>query len=230
MDRISHETQRMASLVEDLLLLARLDQERPLDHEPVDLRAIVADSIEDFRTNQPRPLTVDLPAQPVIVEGDEASTPPAGRRQPPDQYPRPTNPDVAAHVTLADDGLRTMLVIADEGPGLAEPDAAAAFDPFYRSEDSRARSSGGTGLGLAIVRSVIEAHGGTITLASAPSNGVTLTIWLPVDCNIAHINDTDPRPALAVTDHAITVTADRRKSSIGRDTRDRETADGSATL
>jgi two-component system, OmpR family, sensor kinase len=92
-----------------------------------------------------------------------------------------TDPDVAAHITLEVDGARTKLVVADEGPGLAAQGAERAFDRFYRSEDSRARSSGGTGLGLAIVRSVIEAHGGTITLASAPGAGAAFTIWLPCD-------------------------------------------------
>jgi signal transduction histidine kinase len=74
-------------------------------------------------------------------------------------------------------------------PGFTEPDAARAFDPFYRSEDSRARSSGGTGLGLAIVGSVIDAHGGTITLTSTPSEGAAFTIWLPVDPAIAEGRD-----------------------------------------
>ena len=73
MDRISRETQRMTALVEDLLLLARLDQQRSLHHEPVDLRAIVSDSVEDLRTVQARrPITVGLPPEPAVVHGDEA--------------------------------------------------------------------------------------------------------------------------------------------------------------
>jgi two-component system, OmpR family, sensor kinase len=92
-----------------------------------------------------------------------------------------TDPDVPAHITLGIHGAGAQLVIADNGPGLGEADAAHAFDRFYRSEHSRARTSGGTGLGLAIVRSVIEAHGGTITIASAPGEGAAFTIWLPFD-------------------------------------------------
>ena len=184
MDRIGRETQRMSRLVEDLLLLARLDQERPLDRAPVDLRAVVADSVEDLRTNEPlRPITVELPSHAIIVAGDEARL----RQVVANLLTNirvHTNPDVAAHVTLEVDDARTRLVISDEGPGLSEEDAARAFDRFYRSEGSRARSSGGTGLGLAIVQSLIEAHGGTITLTSAPGRGVALTIRLPVEPNI----------------------------------------------
>jgi signal transduction histidine kinase len=86
-------------------------------------------------------------------------------------------------------------VIADDGPGLPEPDTARAFDPFYRSEESRARSSGGTGLGLAIVRSVVEAHGGTITLGSAPGEGAAFTIWLPFNQAIPDGRDAAARLA-----------------------------------
>ena len=86
-----------------------------------------------------------------------------------------------AHITLGMNAAGAQLAIADDGPGLSGADAAHAFDPFYRAEDSRARSSGGTGLGLAIVRSVIEAHGGTITIASAPGEGAAFTIWVPYD-------------------------------------------------
>jgi two-component system OmpR family sensor kinase len=181
MDRISRETQRMSILVEDLLLLARLDQHRPLDRQPLDLRAVVEDSVNDFQAVQPgRPLTVELPATPSVVNGDEARL-----RQVVanllTNIRMHTDPDVPAHITLRLAGDRAQLVIADEGPGLAEPDTAHAFDPFYRSEDSRARSSGGTGLGLAIARSVVEAHGGEITLASTPGKGAALTIWLPLE-------------------------------------------------
>jgi two-component system OmpR family sensor kinase len=185
MDRISHEAQRMSVLVEDLLLLARLDQHRPLEHQPVDLRAVVADSVEDLRTVQPgRPVTVDLPLEPVVVHGDE----PRLRQVVANLLTNirvHTDPDVPAYITLRLDHAGAQVVIADDGPGFTEPDTARAFDPFYRSEDSRARSSGGTGLGLAIVRSVIDAHGGTITLASTPGEGAAFTIWLPVNPAIA---------------------------------------------
>jgi len=181
MDRIGRETQRMSALVEDLLLLARLDQQRPLDHAPLDLRAVVADCVEDLRTIQPgRPVTFELPPEPVVVHGDEARL----RQVVANLLTNirvHTDPDVAAHITLCIDGAGAKLVIADDGPGLTEQDATRAFDRFYRSEDSRARSSGGTGLGLAIVHSVVEAHDGTITLASAPGEGVSFTIWLPVE-------------------------------------------------
>jgi len=181
MDRISGEAQRMAVLVEDLLLLARLDQQRPLSHEPVDLRSVVADSVEDFRSVQPRrPVAVDLPSGSVVVRGDEARL----RQVVANLLSNirvHTDPLVAAHITLAVDGAHAKLMIADAGPGLTEGDAARAFDRFYRSEDSRARTGGGTGLGLAIARSVVEAHGGEITLASAPGQGAAFTIRLQRD-------------------------------------------------
>jgi two-component system OmpR family sensor kinase len=195
MDRISGETQRMSALVEDLLLLARLDQQRPLHQEPVDLRAVVAESVGDLRTVQPRrPVTVDLPPEPVIVQGDEARL-----RQVVGNLLTNirvhTDPEVPAHIWLGVDRTGAQLVIADDGPGLSEPDATHAFDRFYRSEESRARSSGGTGLGLAIVRSVIEAHGGTITLASAPGEGAVFSIWLPSDRASAEEGDAVVRGA-----------------------------------
>jgi two-component system OmpR family sensor kinase len=197
MDRISRETQRMSALVEDLLLLARLDQQRPLDHQPVDLRAVLADCVEDLRTIQPRrPVTVDLPPGPVVIQGDEARL----RQVVANLLTNirvHTDPDVPAHITLGIEGARAKLVIADDGPGLAEQDAARAFDRFYRSEHSRARSSGGTGLGLAIVRSVIEAHGGKITLASTPGEGAAFTILLPCYQAIAAGRDTSPGGAVS---------------------------------
>lgn len=195
MDRISSETQRMTALVEDLLLLARLDQQRPLDHQPVDLRAVVADSVEDLRTVQAgRPVTVDLPPESVVVHGDEARL----RQVVANLLTNirvHTDPDVPAHISLVIHGAGAQLVIADEGLGLSEADAAHAFDRFYRSEDSRARTSGGTGLGLAIVRSVIEAHCGTITLATAPGEGAAFTVWLPFDQPIAGHRDAAVRLA-----------------------------------
>ena len=178
MDRISGEAQRMAALVEDLLLLARLDQQRPLSHELVDLRSVVADPIEDFRSVQPeRPVMVELPSGSVIVRGDEARL----RQVVANLLTNirvHTDPLVPAHITLGVDGAQAQLVVADEGPGLTERDAARAFDRFYRSEGSRARTAGGTGLGLAIARSVVEAHGGEITLASAAGQGAVFTIRL----------------------------------------------------
>jgi two-component system, OmpR family, sensor kinase len=195
MDRISHETQRMSALVEDLLLLARLDEQRPLDSIPVDLRAVVAESVEDLRRIQPRrPITVDLPVGPVVVHGDEARL----RQVVANLLTNirvHTDPEVPAQITLRIQGASAQLVIADEGAGLSEADATRAFDRFYRSEDSRARSSGGTGLGLAIVRTVVESHGGTITLASAPGMGVTFTISLPFDQADRNQTNAAPRHA-----------------------------------
>jgi two-component system OmpR family sensor kinase len=180
MDRISREAQRMTALVEDLLLLARLDQQNPLAQTPVDLRVVVDESVADFRAIEPnRAITAHLPAEAVIVSGDDARL----RQVVANLLTNirvHTSPETPAHVRLGAAAGHAELVISDEGPGLSDVDATHAFDRFYRSEESRARNSGGTGLGLAIVRSIIEAHGGTISLASAPGGGATFTILLPI--------------------------------------------------
>jgi two-component system, OmpR family, sensor kinase len=180
MDRISHEAVRMSALVDDLLLLARLDQHRPLIAEPLDLGAVVTDSAADLLAAQPaRPVSVATPSLPTIVIGDEARLRQATANLLANARAH-TNPDVAVYVKLTVADETAVLTIADEGPGLAAADAAHAFDRFYRAEESRARASAGSGLGLAIVRSVIEAHHGTVTLETAPGAGATFTIRLPI--------------------------------------------------
>jgi two-component system OmpR family sensor kinase len=183
MQRIESEGARMGLLVEDLLQLARLDQQRPLTIVPVDLAEIAGDAVHDARAVQPeRPISLHLDESltdvPVVL-GDEARL-----RQVVGNLV--TNalthtPETAkVTVTVAEDADPDVLVIrvADEGPGMATADAERVFERFYRADTSRTREAGGTGLGLAIVASLVAAHGGTVDLWTAPGEGAVFTVRL----------------------------------------------------
>ncbi|MCW2740710.1 MAG: Two component sensor protein histidine kinase [Blastococcus sp.] len=185
MQRIEAEGGRMGLLVEDLLLLARLDQERPLTITPVDLAAIAGDAVHDARAVQPdRPLALhldesltDVPA----VLGDESRLRQVVGNLVTNALVH-TPGDVRVTITVAQDGTDPnflVLRVADEGPGMDGADAVRAFERFYRADASRTRAAGGTGLGLAIVASLVEAHGGTVGLETAPGRGATVTVRLP---------------------------------------------------
>jgi two-component system OmpR family sensor kinase len=179
--RLSAESARMHGLVEDLLALASLDEDRPLRKEPVDVGQLLRDAALDGHASQPgRAIAVQAPDVGPIVTGDAglltqlvgilvanalAHTP------------------VAAPITLTAAAQADMVVITvvDRGPGLEPEVAERVFDRFWRGEAARTRATGGTGLGLAIARSITDAHGGTISLATAPGEGCTFTIRLPRD-------------------------------------------------
>jgi two-component system, OmpR family, sensor kinase len=177
MARIESEGARMGQLVEDLLLLARLDQGRPLEREPVDLVSLLDDAVMDARVIDPlRPITYEHPSEAPVL-GDAARL-----RQVIENLLTNarihTEPGTPIHITV-DSGPDTMtLSVADDGPGIAPDDAARVFDRFYRVDSSRARANGGTGLGLSIVASIVEAHGGTVSLATEVGRGTTFTITL----------------------------------------------------
>jgi two-component system OmpR family sensor kinase len=183
--RIEAEGGRMGLLVEDLLLLARLDRERPLTITPVDLAAIAGDAVHDARAVQPsRPLALHLDESltdvPVVL-GDEGRLRQVVGNLVTNALVH-TPGDVRVTVTVAQDGADPdflLLRVADEGPGMDSTDAVRAFERFYRADASRTRAAGGTGLGLAIVASLVEAHGGTVGLETAPGQGATVTVRLP---------------------------------------------------
>ncbi|WUI03403.1 HAMP domain-containing histidine kinase [Spirillospora sp. NBC_00431] len=182
MRRIESEAERMGRLVDEMLLLARLDQGRPLERDPVDLAALAADAVADAAVvDQGRPLTLEADG-PVVVTGD------AGRlRQVLDNLlanvRRHTPAGTAATVRVTARDGEAVLEVADEGPGIPADDLPRVFERFYRTDESRARDAaaqpGGSGLGLSIVAAVAAAHGGRASAAPAPGGGAAFTITLP---------------------------------------------------
>ena len=184
MRRIEEEAARMGVLVDDLLLLARLDQGRPLERAPVNLVRIAADAVTDARAADPeRPITL-TDGEPVTVLGDEHRLRQVAANLI-DNARQHTPPDAAVHVTVRSDNGHALLEVADEGPGLSEEEASRVFERFYRSDPSRARASGGSGLGLSIVSAIATAHGGEATVDSTPGAGATFRVVLPVSTDAA---------------------------------------------
>jgi two-component system OmpR family sensor kinase len=177
MHRIEDEAARMGVLVEELLLLARLDQGRPVERQPVDLTALARDAVADARVVEPaRPLELDVNG-PVQVTGDAVRL-----RQVLDNLlanvRTHTPPETAAAVRVRTDDGHAVLEVEDRGPGMSEDETARAFERFYRVDPSRSRDSGGVGLGLS---AIVSAHGGDVRLRSAPGRGATFTVTLPLE-------------------------------------------------
>jgi two-component system OmpR family sensor kinase len=180
MHRIEAEAARMGVLVDDLLLLARLDQGRPLEREPLDLPRIVEEAVDSARAVEPdRPIDLELHSLTSVV-GDEGRL-----RQAVDNLLDNARVHTPAssrvRVTLGPDAAAAavLLTVADEGPGLPAEVATRAFERFYRGDPSRSRSMGGAGLGLSIVAAIVEAHGGTVTVRSEEGAGATFEVRLP---------------------------------------------------
>ena len=187
MSRIEDEAHRMGVLVEDLLLLARLDQERPLAQSPVDMLALAGNAVHDARVLDPsRPITLEVGQSdpPPIVIGDETRleqvvanlvgnalrhTPPA----------TPIIVRVSSRVDQHVGRGRVVLAVADEGPGMTPDEAARVFERFYRADQSRSRN-GGTGLGLAIVAALVAGHGGTVDVETSPGSGCCFRVEIPL--------------------------------------------------
>jgi two-component system OmpR family sensor kinase len=178
MKGIHRESERMSVLVDDLLLLARLDEGRPLDRESVDLDAVVSEAVETARTVEPdRP--IELALSPARVVGDRHRL-----RQVIDNLLANTRahtpPSAPVHVTLNSSNGTAELAVADTGPGLEPDQLEHVFERFYRADASRARASGGVGLGLSIVSAVALAHGGTVSAEPRPGGGSIFRIVLPL--------------------------------------------------
>jgi two-component system OmpR family sensor kinase len=179
MARIEREATRMGSLVEDLLLLARLDQGHELRVEAVDLSTVVEDAVEAARVIEPtRSIAVGRPPAPVSVEGDADRL-----RQVVDNLlanvREHTDAATAVTVTLTADDAEATLTVADDGPGMTDEEADRAFERFWQGEQTSEHPRRGTGLGLAIVHDLVATHGGRVDLTTAPGAGATFTVTLP---------------------------------------------------
>jgi two-component system, OmpR family, sensor kinase len=177
--RIEQEATRMGVLVEDMLMLARLDQPRPLAVGPVDLAGIAADAVHDARAADPARSISLRSSGPLIVTGD-------GDRL------RQVTSNLLANASIhtlagspvevsvaAEDGM-AVLSVADRGAGLSGDEAERVFEPFYRSDPGRGREAGGTGLGLSIVAAIAAAHGGSVNVAQRPEGGSLFRVLLPL--------------------------------------------------
>lgn len=236
MGRIESESTRMGLLVEDLLLLARLDQQRPLSKGPVDLLTLAADAVQDARIVSPgRPIDLKVaPGTAFIVDGDEArlrqvlanlvnnaithtpaGTPvrvkiargslearradgPGGPAGTPglagqDDWGGPAGAAGTPYASMAGGRLvpAVVLDIEDDGPGMSADQAQRVFERFYRADAARNRASGGTGLGLAIVAGLVSAHGGTVSVRTAPGQGADFQVKLPLSPDALITDDSD---------------------------------------
>ena len=170
MSRVQSETERMTHLVEDLLLLARLDSGRPLERESVDLSRVAVDAVSDAHVAGPdHQWELDLPEEPVIVLGDAARLHQVLTNLLANARVH-TSPGTVVTTRLDSDGTHAALSVCDNGPGIPERLQSEVFERFARGDTSRSRKGGSTGLGLAIVSAVVRAHNGTITLNSAPGH------------------------------------------------------------
>jgi two-component system, OmpR family, sensor kinase len=170
MSRVQSETERMTHLVEDLLLLARLDSGRPLERESVDLSRVAVDAVSDAHVAGPdHQWELDLPEEPVIVLGDGARLHQVLTNLLANARVH-TSPGTVVTTRLDSDGTHAALSVCDNGPGIPEQLQSEVFERFARGDTSRSRKGGSTGLGLAIVSAVVKAHNGTITLDSAPGH------------------------------------------------------------
>nr|WP_244367138.1 HAMP domain-containing sensor histidine kinase [Micromonospora echinofusca] len=166
--RVESESTRMTRLVDDLLLLARLDSGRPLAVEPVDLSVLVVDAVSDAHVAGPEHRwNLDLPDVGIAVPGDPARLHQVLANLLANARTH-TPPGTVVTTTLTRTGGTVVLTVADNGPGIPEPLQGEVFERFARGDTSRSRAAGSTGLGLAIVAAVVEAHHGAVSVHSVP--------------------------------------------------------------
>src|ERR1039458_8145712 len=190
MQRVEKEAARMVLLVEDLLLLARLDQQRPLARQPIDLLSLAADAVHDTRMLAPG-RTISLSVQPgaaFLVTGDEprlrqviGNLMSNALTHTPDETPIEVS--ISSGILdprAADPSPAVILDVTDHGPGMTPEQAHRVFERFYRADQARTRTKGGSGLGLAIVSALVAAHGGVASVRTTPDLGATFRVTLPL--------------------------------------------------
>jgi two-component system OmpR family sensor kinase len=190
MQRVEKEAARMGLLVEDLLLLARLDQQRPLARKPIDLLSLAADAVHDARMLAPA-RTISLivaPGAAFLVVGDEprlrqviGNLMSNALTHTPDGTPIEVS--IGSGILdprVKDSAPAVILDVIDHGPGMTPDQAHRVFERFYRADQARTRATGGSGLGLAIVNSLVAAHGGVASVRTAPGRGATFRVTLPL--------------------------------------------------
>ena len=179
MSGIRGESTRMGRLVEDLMLLARMDEGPELQLTDVDLVSVAADAVQAATAVGPEWPVVFQASEPLNVRADRTRV-----RQVFDNLlsnvrsHTPTGTDVT--VTLSRDGNDAMAVVSDAGPGIPGADTGRVFERFYRADPSRSRASGGAGLGLSIVEAIVSAHGGRVELEAREGEGTTIRFWIPL--------------------------------------------------
>jgi two-component system OmpR family sensor kinase len=180
MSRVASETERITRLVEDLLLLARLDSGRPLEREPVDLSRLAVDAVSDAHVAGPdHQWELDLPPEPVVVPGDAARLHQVVTNLLANARTH-TGTDTVITTRLSMEPTHAVLQVIDNGPGVPAALQSEVFERFARGDTSRSRKGGSTGLGLAIVSAVVKAHNGTITLNSSPGH-TEFAVRLPIN-------------------------------------------------
>ena len=218
MQRVEQESSRMGVLVEDMLLLARLDQQRPLEWHTVDMLTIAADAVNDARVVAPdRSITLTVGSgAALLVVGDEArlrqvitnlmsnalnhtpeGTPIEVRVRSGSLDEWRLAAEAAGRDALAAAGRdvqpvpAVILEVADQGPGLTPYQEEHVFERFYRADPARTRRAGGAGLGLSIVAALVAAHGGNVWVESPPGGGATFRVAIPLAPEARHI-EPDP--------------------------------------
>ena len=184
MTRIESEATRMGRLIDDMLLLARLDEQRPLERQCVDLARIACDAIEDARARHPdQPITLRS-LEEVVVLGDEQSLRQVAANLLANAQIH-TPPRTPVHVEVAARGDHAVFVVSDDGPGVDPDETSHLFERFYRGTPKAPARAGshratGSGLGLSIVAAIVQAHQGTATVRSTPGEGASFEVSLPL--------------------------------------------------
>jgi two-component system OmpR family sensor kinase len=178
--RIENESKRMGSLVEDLLLLARLDQSREIESKPVDINHVVEEAVISARVAGPNhPVTFNTSHSEVFTLGDEVRIHQVVANLLANARSH-THAVTPIHVSVNSTDQGVEISVADQGPGLTPEDQKRIFERFYRADSSRVRTGpDGSGLGLSIVDAVMRAHGGSVSVQSTPGSGATFTLIFP---------------------------------------------------